>query len=169
MALNGGRSWRAYFSGQDAAIAVVAVPVLAVVSFGLAAVARHPLAGFGALAVDLAGIGAALGLANIFTAAVPYPAEKRAGSPTPRPASGYMGHSVGGTFGILIAVGVVAAPVIIGFVAWNSSHAAVRLPLLAVAAAVYGLVLAWIGLRIAAAVATQKVPELYQIALKSNL
>ena len=169
MALSGGRSWRAYFSGQDAAIAVVAVPLLAVVSFGLAAVAKHPLAGFGALAIDLAGIGAALGLANIFTAAVPYPAEKRAGSPTPRPASGYMGHSIGGTFGILIAVGVAAAPVIIGFVAWNSSRAAVRLPLLAVGAAVYGLVLAWIGLRIAAAVATQKVPELYQIALKSNL
>ena len=35
-------------------------------------------------------------LANIFTAALAYPAEKRAGNPTPRPASGYMGYSLGG-------------------------------------------------------------------------
>jgi ABC-2 type transport system permease protein len=169
MTLSGGRSWRAYFGGEDLAIAVIAVPALTLVSFVLAVVAKHPLDGFGAMAVDLAGIGAALGLANIFSAAVPYPAEKRAGSPTPRPASGYVGQSTGGTFAILISVGVLAAPVIIGFVAWSSSQSPVRLPLLAVGAAVYGLLLAWAGLRIAATVATQKVPELYQIALKSNL
>ena len=46
MALNGRRSMRAYFSGQDLAMGVIAVPLLTAVSFGLAAVAGHPLDGF---------------------------------------------------------------------------------------------------------------------------
>ena len=71
MALAGRRSMRAYFSGQDLALAVIAVPLLTLVSFGLAAVAGHPLDGFLAVAVDLAGIGAGLAFSNIFTAACP--------------------------------------------------------------------------------------------------
>jgi hypothetical protein len=42
------------------------------------------------------------------------------------------------------------------------------LPLLAPGAR-YGLVLAWAGVRIAAATAAQKLPELCQIALRSKL
>ena len=53
------RSLRAYFSGQDLALGVIAVPLLAAVSFALAAVAGHPVDGFlAATAMDLAGLGA---------------------------------------------------------------------------------------------------------------
>jgi ABC-2 type transport system permease protein len=169
MALSDRRSWRAYFSGQDVAIAVIAVPLLTGVSFVLAAVARHPVDGFRGMAADLAGIGAALALANIFTAALAYPAEKRAGSPTPRPASGYAGSSVAGTLGSLIVVGLLVAPVIVAGTLWTSAPATVRMPVLAACAAAYGLVLAWIGLRIAARVAGGKLPELYQVAIRSKL
>ena len=80
-ALTGPRAVRAYFSGQNIALGLVAVPLLALASFAIAAVARHPVDGFLGLAVDLAGIGAGLAVSNILTAGLAYPVEKRAGNP----------------------------------------------------------------------------------------
>jgi hypothetical protein len=45
----------------------------------------------------------------------------------------------------------------------------VRAPVLIVGAAAYGFALALAGVRIAAAAAEQKLPELYQIAARSRL
>jgi ABC-2 type transport system permease protein len=169
VALAGRRALRAYFSGQDIALGMIAVPLLAVISFGLAAVARHPADGFLGLAVDLAGIGAGLALSNVFTVTVPYPMEKRVGSPTPRAASGYTGYGLGGTLGSLLGTVLAVVPVVLGAVLTRSDPAAVRMPVLVLCAAGYGLVLAWIGVRIAARAAEQKLPELYQIAVRSKL
>ena len=169
MALAGRRALRAYFAGQDIALGMIAVPLLAVISFGLAAVARHPADGFLGLAVDLAGIGAGLALSNVFTVTVPYPMEKRVGSPTPRAASGYTGYGLGGTLGSLLGTVLAVVPVVLGAVLTRSDPAAVRMPVLVLCAAGYGLVLAWIGVRIAARAAEQKLPELYQIAVRSKL
>ena len=60
MALTGRHGMRSYFAGQDIALAVIAVPLLSAMSFGLAALAGWPDYGFLGMAVDLAGIGAAL-------------------------------------------------------------------------------------------------------------
>jgi ABC-2 type transport system permease protein len=169
MALNGRRSMQAYFSGQNLVFGVIAVPLLTAVSFGVAAVAKHPVDGFLGMAVDLAGIGAGLALANIFTAAGPYPVEKRAGTPMPRAVDGFMGQSVGVTFLSLIAVLVAAVPVILGVTLTATAPAAARMPLLVLCAAVYGLALTCAGVGIAAHVAERKVPELYQIAVRSKL
>lgn len=170
MALSGRRALRSYFSGQDVALAMIAVPLLAVISFGLAAVAKHPVDGFLGVAVDLAGIGAGLGLSNIFTVTVPYPMEKRVGSPTPRAASGYTGHGIGSTFGSLLAVGVAVVPAVLGVVLTAHWHpVVVRMAVLVLCAAGYGLVMARIGVHIAARAAEQKLPELYQIAIRSKL
>jgi ABC-2 type transport system permease protein len=169
MALAGRRALRAYFAGQDIALGMIAVPLLAVISFGLAAVARHPADGFLGLAVDLAGIGAGLALSNVFTVTVPYPMEKRVGSPTPRAASGYTGYGLGSTLGSLLGTVLAVVPVVLGAVFTRSDPAAVRMPVLVLCAAGYGLVLAWIGVRIAARAAEQKLPELYQIAVRSKL
>ena len=169
VALAGRRALRAYFAGQDIALGMIAVPLLAVISFGLAAVARHPADGFLGLAVDLAGIGAGLALSNVFTVTVPYPMEKRVGSPTPRAASGYTGYGLGGTLGSLLGTVLAVVPVVLGAVLTRSDPATVRMPVLVLCAAGYGLVLAWIGVRIAARAAEQKLPELYQIAVRSKL
>jgi len=169
MALNGRRSMRAYFSGQNLAIGVIAVPLLTAVSFGLAAVAKHPVDGFLGLAVDLAGIGAGLAMANVFTAASPYPVEKRSGTPTPRAVDGYMGLSVGMTLLSLLAVLVAVVPVILGVILTATAPTAARMPLLVLCAAVYALALTCAGVGIAAQVAERKVPELYQIAVRSKL
>jgi ABC-2 type transport system permease protein len=170
MALTGRRALRSYFSGQDVALAMIAVPLLAVISFGLAAVAKHPVDGFLGLAVDLAGIGAGLGVSNIFTVTVPYPMEKRAGSPTPRAASGYMGHGLGSSLGSLFGVVVAVVPVVLAVVFTQHWHpVGVRMAVLVVCAAGYGLALAWIGVGIAARAGEQKLPELYQIAVRSTL
>ena len=169
MALAGRRALRAYFAGQDIALGMIAVPLLAVISFGLAAVARHPADGFLGLAVDLAGIGAGLALSNVFTVTVPYPMEKRVGSPTPRAASGYTGYGLGGTLGSLLGTVLAVVPVVLGAVLTRSDPATVRMPVLVLCAAGYGLVLAWIGVRIAARAAEQRLPELYQIAVRSKL
>ena len=168
-ALNGRRALRAYFSGQNVALGAIAVPLLTALSFGLAAVAHHPMDGFLGMAVSLAGIGAGLGLANLFTAGLPYPVEKRAGTPMPRAVSGHTGEGVGGTLLTLLGVGVGVTPVILAVAFTHSAPAAIRLPVLVLGAAAYGLALAWAGVLGAASLAEQKLPELSQIAIQSNL
>ena len=168
-ALTGARAMRAYFSGQNIALGIVGVPLLTLASFGIAAVARHPVDGFLGVAVDLAALGAGLALSNVLTAGLAYPVEKRAGNPAPRPADGYNGYPLGGTFACLLIVGVAIIPVIVLSVVTKSDPAAIRMPLLVAGGAAYGLALAWAGVRIAAATAAQKLPELCQVALRSKL
>ena len=169
MALTGRRALRAYFSGQNIALGMIAVPLLTLISFGLAAVAKHPVDGFLGMAVDLAGIGAGLALGSVFAVTMPYPVEKRVGSPTPRPADGYMGYRLAGTFGSLFGTVVAVIPVVLGAVLTGSDPAVVRMPVLVLCAAGYGAALAWIGVRIAARAAEQRLPDLYQIAIRSKL
>jgi hypothetical protein len=121
------------------------------------------------MAVDLAGIGAGLALANVFTVALPYPVEKRVGSPNPKAADGYRGLSLAGVFGGILGVAVAITPVILAAVFTTDDPALVRLPALVLCAAGYGLALAWIGSRIAARLAAEKLPELCQIAMRSKL
>jgi len=169
MALSGPRTLRAYFSGQNIAVATVGVPLLTLASFAIAGVAGHPVDGFLGTAVDLAALGAGLAISNIITAALPYPVEKRAGNPAPRPADGYTGYPLGGTLACLGAVGVAITPVIVVILRTGTDPAAIRMPLLVLCAAAYGFALAWAGVRIAAAIATPKLPELAQIAIRSKL
>jgi ABC-2 type transport system permease protein len=169
MALNGRRALRAYFSGQNIAVGVIGVPLLTAVCFGLAVLAKHPMDGFPAMAVGLAGIGAGLALANLFTVAMPYPMEKRGGTPAPRAASGHNGEAFGVMILTLLGVGLAVTPVIVAAVLTQSAPAAIRLPVLVLGAAAYGLALAWGGVRGAAIAAEPKLPELAQIASQSQL
>jgi ABC-2 type transport system permease protein len=168
-ALNGRRALRAYFSGQNIAVGAVAVPLVTAISFGLAAVAKHPLDGFLAVAVGLAGIGAGLALANLFTVASAYPVEKRGGTPMPRAASGHNGQAFAAWFLTVLGVGVAVTPVILAAVFTRTDPAAIWMPVLVLGGAAYGLALAWAGVRGAANVAEQKLPELAQIAIQSAL
>jgi len=169
MTLTGRRALRAYFSGQNIALGLVAVPLLTVISFGLAAVAKHPVDGFAGMAVALAGIGAGLGLGDLFAVTTPYPMERRVGSPVPRPADGFTGDRLAGSFGSMFGVAVAVIPVVLAVVFTRSDPAAVRMPVLVVCAAGYGLALAWIGVRVAAGAAASRLPELYQLAVRTKL
>jgi ABC-2 type transport system permease protein len=168
-ALNGRAALRAYFCGQNIAVGAIAVPLVAVICFGLAAVAKHPLDGFAGLAAGLAGIGAGLALADLFSVVSAYPVEKRGGTPMPRAASGHNGQAFGVFMLTLLGVGAAVTPVIVVAVITQSAPAAVRLPLLVLGAAAYGLALAWGGVRGAAIAAGPKLPELAQIAIQSVL
>jgi ABC-2 type transport system permease protein len=167
MALTSRRALRGYFSGQNLALSVIAVPLLTVISFGLATAAGHPQAGFLAVAVDFAGAGASMALSNIFTARLPYPTEKREGSPVRGAAEGHAARALGATFGSLLGTAVAVSPVAAAEVLTSADPAAVRFPVLLACAAGYGIALAWAGVRIAARVAEPKLPELCQIALHS--
>ena len=169
MALNGRRALRANFSGQNIAVGAIGVPLLAAVCFGLAVVAKHPMDGFLAVAVGLAGIGAGLALANLFSVVSAYPVEKRAGTPMPRAASGHNGEAVGSQLLTLLGVGVAVTPIILAAVFTQSAAAAIRMPVLVLGAAAYGLALAWGGVRGAAIAAEPKLPELAQTAIQSAL
>jgi ABC-2 type transport system permease protein len=168
-ALNGRPALRAYFCGQNIAVGAIAVPLLTAVCFGLAAVAKHPLDGFAGMAVGLAGIGAGLALANLFSVASAYPVEKRAGTPMPRAVSGHNGEALGAFLLTLLGMGLAVTPVFLVALLTQSAPAAIRLPLLVLGAAAYGLALAWGGVRGAASVAAQKLPELAQTAIQSAL
>jgi ABC-2 type transport system permease protein len=169
LALTGRRQLRAYFSGQNLVYGVIAVPLLAALTFGLAAMAGRPGYGFLAFAVALAGLGGALALGSIFGAALPYPMVKRAGSPTFQAAQGYGGHVFGAVLGSVFGAGLAATPVLVAIAFTGSAAAAVRMPLLVVCAAGWGLALAWAGVRLAAQIAEGKLPELVQIAMHSKL
>jgi hypothetical protein len=87
----------------------------------------------------------------------------------PRAASGHTGSGVAGNLLSLLGVGAAVTPVIIAAVLTQSAPAAIRLPVLVLGAALYGLALAWAGVQGAASLAEQKLPELSQIAIASNL
>jgi len=169
LALTDRRSLRAYFSGQNVALTVIAAPLLAAICFGLAAAVRHPIQGVAATAVALAGLGAALGLSNILTVMLPFPMVKRTGSPMRQAAQGYGAYAFGGVFFSLAGVAALATPVIVAGLLTSADESAVRTPVLLVCAAAYGLVLASIGVRIAARAAEDRLPELCQIAMRGNL
>ena len=169
LALTGRHGMRSYFSGQNIALGVIAVPLLTAVSFGLAAVAGRLEYGFLGMAVDLAGLGAALALSNILTVVLPYPMDKRAGSPMRQASQGYGSYGLGGVLATLACVAVAAIPVIVAVALTNSDPSVARMPVLVPCAAAYGVALAWIGVRIAASAAERKLPELCQIAVRSKL
>jgi ABC-2 type transport system permease protein len=167
MALSRERELRAYFSGQNAAAGVIGIPLVVAVCFGLAAAAGRPGFGFEAAPVAIAGVGAALGLSNIFTAALPYPMAKRAGSPLLVAAPGYGAYRFGSVLGTLAGTAVAVIPVTLAVVLTASGPVTIRVPVLVVCAAAYGFALAWAGVRIAAATAQARVPELCQTAVRS--
>ena len=169
MALTGRRELRAYFSGQNIALGVIAVPLLTAVSFGLAAVAGRPGFGFLGMAVALAALGAALALSNIFTVVLPYPMDRRAGNPMRQAAQGYGSYGFLGVVGSVGGVAIAASPVIIATVLTSADPATVRMPVLVLCAAAYGFALVLAGVRIAAHAAEGRLPELSQIASRSTL
>jgi len=169
LAMSGRRQLRAYFSGQDIALAVIGGPLLVAISFVLAAAARHPGYGFLAMALDLAGLGAALALSNIFTVVLPYPMEYRAGNPMRQAAQGHASKVFLGVLGSLGGVAIAVTPVIVAIVLTSRDPAAIRMPALVLCGAAYGLALAWAGVRIAARAAEEKLPELCQIAISSKV
>jgi len=168
LALTGRRDLRAYFGGESIVLGVIAVPLLTALSFGLAAAARKPLEGVAATAVALAALGASLGMSTIFSAVAAYPMEKRAGNPMAQPASGSGGYRFS-VLGNLAVTALAATPVILAAIFTTSLPEPIRAPVLLAGAAAYGFALAVLGVRIAAAAAEQKLPELYQVALRSKL
>jgi ABC-2 type transport system permease protein len=167
LALRSRRSLRAYFTGQNIALALIAVPLLTVICFGLAAAIRHPMQGIPATAVALAGLGAGLGLSNILTVTLAYPMAMRTGSPMRQAAPGYTSYTFGGILANLVGVAVAASPVIAASALTSGDPAALRAPLLLVCSAGYGLALAWAGVALAAREAEGRMPELCQIAVMS--
>jgi ABC-2 type transport system permease protein len=169
LALTSRRSLRAYFSGQNIALGVIAVPLLTAICLGLAAAVRHPDQAVPAIAVALAGLGAALCLSNILTVTLAYPMATRTGSPMRQAAPGYASYTFGGILASLAGVAVAVTPVIIVAAVTSSDPAAIRAPVLIVCSAAYGLALVWAGVRIAAREAEDRLPELCQIAVQSTV
>ena len=166
-ALSRTRDLRAYFSGQNVVLCVIGAPLVVAICFGLAAAAGRPGIGVEAAPVALGGLGAALGLSNLFTVGLPYPMAKRTGTPILTAAQGYSGYRFGSIMGTLVGTGVLAAPVIVAVVLALAGPLAIRLGVLLPCGAVYGFALALAGVRLAAAAAVGKIPELCQVALSS--
>ena len=169
LALSGRRALRSWFAGQNAADAAIAVPLILVVPLVLAIISGHPVNGLLAMALGLAAAGASLGIGNLFSAALPFPMERRAGSPLPRQAEGFGLHAVGARFGGLIITAVLVVPVIVAIGGTGSVADAIRVPALIAGGAVYGALLAWAGIALGAALAAGKLPELFQLAARSRL
>jgi ABC-2 type transport system permease protein len=169
VALHGRKSLRSYFAGMDFALVVVAVPLFTALLFVLAVVAKHPSGGFLALAVNLAGIGAGIGLSNILSVVSPYPVEKRAGSPTPKAMDGYRGQVLAATVCSLFGTGILLTPVILAVAFTGHVAATARMPVLLVIGAAYGLGLGALGVWLAARLAENRIPELAEVAVRSKV
>jgi len=160
---------RAYLSGQNIVLAVIGIPLLTALTFGLGAAAGSPTLGFETMPVALAALGAALALSNILTVNGAYPMAKRVGTPIYTAAPGYGSSRVAATIGTLFGIPLLVTPVIVAAVLTAGAPLAIRAPLLTVGAAAYGLALAWAGVRIAATTGEAKMPELCQVALASKV
>ena len=169
LALSGPRQLRGWFAGHDLVFAAFGVPLVIIIPLVLAVISGHPANGVLAIGLGLSAVGAGLAISNVLSAALPWPAQRRPGSPTPRPADGYTGHTAADRIGTLLGTGVLIAPVIAAIVTTGSAPAAVRMPALIAGGAVYGALLAWAGVRIAARVAWGQLPELYQVAARTTL
>ncbi len=169
MALTGRRDLRSYFWGQDIALGVIAVPLMCAVSLGLAAAAGRWEYGFAVAALAVAGIGAGLAISNLLTATLAFPMAIRAGNPMRQAAPGYTSYGLGGVLASIATVGITAIPVIFAVNLTGSVASAVRYPVLLCCAAAYGFALLYIGVRLAAIAAVQRLPELCQVALASQL
>lgn len=167
-ALSRGRGLRAYFSGQNLALSVIGAPLLVALCFALAGAVGDLRMGVEATPVVVAGLGAALGLSNVFTAALPYPMVKRIGNPVLTAAPGYAAHRIVATLGTLVGTAVLASPVIAGAVLAGNGPAVIRIGVMLPCAAVYGFALALAGVRLAAKVAERQLPELCQVALRTT-
>jgi ABC-2 type transport system permease protein len=168
-ALTDRKALRAYLSGQNIVLAVIGVPLLIVLTFGLGAAAGLPTFGFETMPVGLAAIGAALALSNVITVTGAYPMAKRVGTPIYVSAPGYGSSRLAASLATLFGVPILVAPVIVAAVLTAGAPLAIRAPVLTVCAAAYGLALAWAGVRIAAAAGEGKMPELCQVALASKV
>ncbi len=104
----------------------------------------------------------------MFTAVLPYPMVKRTGFPILVNAQGYGAYRFGGVLGTLAGTAVAAIPVIIGVMQTATDSDAIRIGVIWPCAAVYGFALALAGVRVAAEVATGKMPELCQVAVRSE-
>jgi hypothetical protein len=169
IALTDRNTLRAYLSGQDIVLAVIGIPLLAALTFGLGAAAGFPTFGFETMPVGLAALGAALALSNIITVNGAYPMAKRVGTPIYTSAPGYGSSRVAATIATLFGIPVLVAPVIVAAVLTAGAPLTIRAPVLTVCAAAYGLALAWAGVRIAATTGEDKMPELCQVALASKV
>jgi ABC-2 type transport system permease protein len=169
LALSGRRALRSWFAGQNAAIAATAVPLILVIPVVLAIISGHPVNGLLAIALGLAATGAGLGIGDVFSSALPYPMERRAGNPVPRQVDGFAMHVVGARLGGLIGTAILVIPVIIAIGVTGSVADAVRIPAIIAGGAVYGALLAWAGIALSARLADGKLPELFQLAARSKL
>jgi len=169
LVLSDRRALRSWFAGQNAAVAVIAIPLVLVVPLVVAIISGHPVNGLLAMALGLAATGAGLGVGDFFSSTLPYPAEQRAGSPIPRQVNGFAMQAVGARFGGLIATAILVIPVIVAIGATGSVADAVRIPALIAGGAIYGALLACAGIALGAGLAQGKVPELFQLAARSKL
>jgi ABC-2 type transport system permease protein len=168
-ALTDDRGMRAYFGGRAIALAVIGVPLVLVMSFVVATISGHPSDWLWIMPVDLGAFGASLGLSSLLTAGLAYPMQRRVGTPVANAAPGYGGQAAGGVIGTLAGTAIATIPLILAVNHTYSLAAPVRIPLLVVCCAAYGIALAWGGVRGAAATAATKLPELTQIAAASRL
>jgi ABC-2 type transport system permease protein len=168
-ALTDRNALRAYLSGQNIVLAVIGIPLLIALTFGLGAAAGIPTLGFETMPVALAALGAALAVSNIITVNGAYPMAKRVGTPIYTSAPGYGSSRVAASFATLLGIPILVTPVIVAAVLTAGAPLAVRAPVLTVCAAAYGLALAWAGVRIAATTGEGKMPELCQVALASKV
>ncbi len=168
-ALTDRNALRAYLSGQNSVLAVIGIPLLVALTFGLGAVARIPTFGFETMPVALAALGAALALSNIITVNGAYPMAKRVGTPIYTSAPGYGSSRFAATMGTLFGIPLLVAPVIVAAVLTAGAPLAIRAPVLTICAAAYGFALAWAGVQIAATTGAAKIPELCQVALASKV
>jgi len=169
LAVPGRKAMRAWFAGHDVVYAALGVPLILVVPMAIAVITGHPSNGFLAWALGLAAIGAALGVSNFCSAAFAWPAVKRPGTPTPRPADGFGGQNAASRIGTLFGTGILVTPAIVAIIATGSVSDAIRMPVLIAGGATYGALLAWAGATIAGILAQAQLPELFHLASRTEL
>lgn len=145
------RDLRTDLAGRQIAMAVLAVPLLALVALAAAFMGGDLVWALAAAPVAWGVLGVAVGVGAVISVTVPYTYPDRLNAFTGA-APGQGGQAFAASFCAMLATGALAAPVVLPVL--------LGLPWVAVAAVPYGLAVAWAGRRIAAGIGFARLPEL---------
>ena len=162
------RDIRADFAGRNLALGLIGIPILLLVAVALATLAGRATAALEPAALAAAVLGIAFGVGNVASVLAPYPVPESSTNVFTGASAG-QGCLIGVVvFGSLISTAILGLPLIAGPILTKLGHPGTAATVY-VGGIAYGLLIAWLGRRIAGALVYGRQPELLGLLVRRQV